>query len=126
MWASLQITGKVRHSCQWDSATGRVLIEPHFLQQDRDSLGSQGQGAWTLPSDHPPSPRFSAPQRAEPVPTLSFVGRRCCAPNCSLTGLRVSIISGQVSFLTVPGHLSRQPRTCFLQNKTKVGNVLPQ
>lgn len=68
MWASPQITGKARHSCQWDSATGRVLLEPHFLQENRDSLGSWGQGALTLPSDHPPGPHVSAPQWAEPCP----------------------------------------------------------
>ena len=124
MWASPQITGKVRHSCQWGSATGWALLEPHFLQENRDSLGSWGQGAIAL--GPPPSPRFSAPQQAEPVPTLSFVGRHSCVPSCSLAGLWVSNISGQVSFLNVPGHLSHQPRTGFLQNKTQVGNVLPQ
>lgn len=89
MWASPQITGKARHSCQWDSATGWVLLEPHFLQENRDSLGRQSQGAWTLPSDHPPSPHVSAPQQSHPesVPTLSLVGGHTCAPSCSLTGL---------------------------------------
>lgn len=80
MWASPQITGKARHSCQWDSATGRLLLEPHFLQENRGSLGSRGQGARTLPSDHPPTPHVSAPQWAEPVPTLSLVRRAHLRP----------------------------------------------